>query len=300
LGSLHSENGKIAWLLSILYSRMGAIEDELDALNIAIDNNHERSRALIRRARLLSSLNRKEAALADLHRLLDPGTSTVFEIQPIIDLLRALEPDAWIAPVKRAIDQLQVSVPGYKTLMSALMSDRDKLPLVVQLGQRARSMSEEAKADTRIRSYLILALIGLGQFKLAMEMIGTEEEVLSREQPDDMFNYAVAQWGLENTPPVSLFERVIAVVQRRYPAPPDANVFQCIALSEMVLGRPERALSALELARSRARTEKAFSCWRYLDVTGREMLRDLDAMEALVDKVPAAEPEFFAEIKKLV
>lgn len=300
LGSLHSENGKIAWLLSILYSRMGATEDELDALNVAIDDNHERSRALIRRARLLSSLNRKDAALADLHRLLEPGTSTVFEIQPIIDLLRALEPEAWIAPVKRAIDQLQVSVPGYKTLMSALMSDRDKLPLVVQLGQRARSMSEEAKADATIRSYLILALIGLGQFQMAMDMIGTEEEVLTSDQAADIFNYAIAKWGIDKQPSKPLFQRVIDVIQRKYVSPPDANVFQCIALSEMVLGNPERALSAVELARSRARTEKAFSCWRYLDVTGREMLRDLDAMEQLIDKVPAPKPEFFAEFQKLV
>jgi MinD-like ATPase involved in chromosome partitioning or flagellar assembly len=300
LASLHAENGKIAWLLSILYSRMGAIEDELDALNVAIDGDYERSRALIRRARLLSSLNRKEPALADLNRLLEPGTSTVFEIQPIIDLLRALEPQSWMAPVKRAIDQLQVSVPGYKTLMSSLMSDRDKLPLVVQLGQRARSMSDEAKADSTIRSYLILALIGLGQFEFAMEMIGTEEEVRKSDRADDIFNFAIAQWGLNKKPSVPLFERVIAVVQRRFVAPPDANVFQCIALSEMVLGRADSARSALELARSRARTEKAFSCWRYLDVTGREMLRDLDAMEKLVDQVPAPEPEFFAEFQKLV
>jgi septum formation inhibitor-activating ATPase MinD len=300
LGSLHSENGKIAWLLSILYSRMGAIEDELDALNIAIDGDFERNRALIRRARLLSSLNRKEQALADLSRLLDSGTSTVFEIQPIIDLLRALEPQSWVAPVQRVIDQLQVSVPGYKTLMSSLMSDRDKLPLVVQLGQRARSMSDEARQDSTIRSYLILALIGLGRFELAMDLIGSEADILDSNRPDDIFNFAIAKWGVDGKPSLPLFERVIAVIERRFVTPPDANVFQCIALSQMVLGHPEEARVALELARSRARTEKAFSCWRYLDVTGREMRRDLDAMEEVVDKGPAAEPEFFAEARKLV
>jgi MinD-like ATPase involved in chromosome partitioning or flagellar assembly len=300
LGSLHSENGKIAWLLSILYSRMGAIEDELDALTVAIDGDVERNRALIRRARLLSSLNRRDQALADLNRLLDSGTSTVFEIQPIIDLLRALEPQSWVAPVQRAIDQLQVSVPGYKTLMSALMSDRDKLPLVVQLGQRARSMSDEARRDSNIRNNLILALIGIGRFELAMELIGAEAEVLDSDRPEDVFNYAIAKWGVDGKPSHDLFERVIAVIERRFITPPNANVFQCIALSQMVLGHADQARVALELARSRARTEKAFSCWRYLDVTGREMRRDLDAMEKLVDKVPAAEPEFLAEARKLV
>lgn len=300
IASLHSEDGKIAWLLSILYSRMGAIEDELDALNVAIDGDFQRNRALIRRARLLSSLNRKEQALADLNRLLDSGTATVFEIQPIIDLLRALDPESWIAPVRRAIDQLQVSVPGYKTLMGSLMSDRDKLPLVVQLGQRARAMSDEARQDSKIRSNLILALIGLRQFELAMDLIGSEADVLKSDRPDDIFNFAIAKWGIEGNPSLALFERVLAVIENQFVTPPDANVFQCIALAEMVLGHPDRARSAIEFARSRARTEKAFSCWRYLDVTGREMRRDLDAMEKLLDKVPPAEPEFLSEARKLV
>lgn len=301
LGSLHADNGKIGWLLSIVYSRMGAIEDELDALNTVIDADFERNRALIRRARLLSSLNRKDPALADLNRLLDSGTLTVFEILPIIDLLRALEPKSWITPVQRAIDQLQVSVPAYETLMKSLLSDRDKLPLVVQVGQRAQSLSDEARQNLTIRSYLILALIGLGRFELAMDTIGTEDEVLASDQADDIFNFAVAKWGIGGKPAPELFERVIEVINQRFLAPPDANTWQCLALSAMVLGRPDEAREALEFSRSRARTgERAFSCWRYLEVTGREMLRDLEAMEKLVDKVPPAEPEFFDEARKLV
>jgi MinD-like ATPase involved in chromosome partitioning or flagellar assembly len=300
LGSLHADNGKIAWLLSIVYSRMGAIEDELSALNVAIDAGFERNRALIRRARLLSSLNRKEPALADLNRLLDSGTTTVFEILPIIDLLRALE-KAWISPVQKALEQLQVSVPAYVTLMRSLMTERDKLPLVVEVGQRARSLSDEAFRHPAIRSYFILALIGLGRFQMAMDTIGTEEEVLASNQPADIFNFAIAKWGIEGKPSAELFERVIKAIDEAYFAPPDANVFQCLALSAMVLERGDDAREALEFARSRARTgEKAFSCWRYLEVTGREMVRDLEAMETLVDKVPAAEPDFFAEARKLV
>jgi hypothetical protein len=246
-------------------------------------------------------LNRKEPALADLNRLLDSGTSTVFEILPIIDLLRALEPKAWIGPVQRAIEQLQVGVPGYVTLMRSLMTERDKLPLVVEVGQRARSLSDEAFRHPAIRSYFILALIGLGRFQMAMDAIGTEDEVLGSSQPADIFNFAIAKWGIEGKPSIQFFERVIKAIDDAYFAPPDANIFQCLALSSMVLGKSDEAREALEFARSRARTgEKAFSCWRYLEVTGREMVRDLEAMEKLVDKEPAAEPEFFDEARKLV
>jgi|APFEC2959095171_1045051.scaffolds.fasta_scaffold00023_32 MinD-like ATPase involved in chromosome partitioning or flagellar assembly len=301
IGSIHSENGKICWLLSILYSRMGAIEDELTALNGAIDHDHERSRALIRRARLLSSLNRKEPALADLDRVLGSGTATVFEILPAIDLLRAIEPEGWVAPIQRAIDQLQASDAAYATLMRSLMTERDKLPLVVKVGRRALSLQNDGERDlTNIRSYMILALIGLGQFQLAMETIGEASTVLSGRRPDDLFNYAIAKWGLEGSAPTPFFERVIEVIKEEWTVP-DTNLYQCLALSEMVLGNSDAAATALDMARWRARTgERAFSCWRYLEVTGRAMRNDIAAMESNLAINPTPEPEFFAEVRRLI
>jgi MinD-like ATPase involved in chromosome partitioning or flagellar assembly len=300
IGSLHSESGKVGWLLSILYSRMGAIEDELTALTSAIDHDHERSRALIRRARLLSSLNRKEPALADLDRLLASGTATVFEILPAIDLLRAIEPTGWVTPIQTAIEQLQANSVAYVTLMRSLMTERDKLPLAVKVGQRAQSLHFDNVRDrTNIRSYLILALIGLGQFQLAMETIGDPAVVLSSRRPDDLFNFAIAQWGADGKPPVPFFRRMIEIVEEEESVP-DANLYQCLALAEMVLGDHAAAGAALEYARWRARTgERAFSCWRYLEVTGRAMLNDLTAMEKAVGQETPPEPAFFADVRRL-
>lgn len=301
IGSIHSESGKICWLLSIVYSRMGAIEDELAALTGAIDHDHERSRALIRRARLLSSLNHKEPALADLDRLLASGTATVFEILPVIDLLRAIESEGWVTPIQKAIDQLQASDVGYLTLMRSLMTERDKLPLAVKVGRRALSIDpDDEQVRTSIRSYLILALIGLGQFQLAMETIGDDASLLSSRRPDDLFNFAIAKWGAEGSPPAALFQRVADLVNEDG-LTLDANLYQCLALAEMVLGNSDAAHVAIEYARSRARTgERAFSCWRYLEVTGRGMLNDLAAMEQNVGAKPAPEPEFFAEVRRLL
>lgn len=301
IGSLHQDNGKVCWLLSIVYSRMGAIEDELSALNGAIDNDHERGRALIRRARLLSSLNRREPALADLDRLLGSGTATVFEILPAIDLLRAIEPKAWVAPIQHAIDQLQASGAAYNTLMRSLMTERDKLPLAIEVGRRALSHRLDNESERRsIRSYLILALIGVGQYPLALETIGDPESVLSRPRPDDIFNYAIAKWGVDGTPPLPFFRRLLEAVAEQGVVP-DANLYQCLALAHMVLGQDTDALASLEYARWRARTgERAFSCWRYLEVTGRAMLNDLAVMEKAVGVKPTPEPEFFAEVRRLI
>jgi hypothetical protein len=184
--------------------------------------------------------------------------------------------------------------------MRALMSERDKLPLAVKLGQRAQTMSDEFRTDINIRNYFILALIGLGQFRLAMDTIGDAEEVFASRRPDDLFNFALARWGAEGIAPLAYFERVVAILEEDTPKP-DANLYQCRALANMVVGRREEATAALEFARSRARTgERAFSCWRYLEVTGRGMLTDLATMEQNVGIEPAPEPEFFAEVRRLV
>lgn len=297
IGWLHPENGKLCWLLSILYSRMGAIEDELVALTGAIDHDHERGRALIRRARLLSSLDRKLPALADLDRVLTSGAVTVFEIQPAIDLLRAIKPDAWIEPIQRAIAQVQTSDVGFLTLIRSLMTERDKLPLAIEVSRRALATLPES-SHGRVRSYLILSLIGAGQFELAMDTIGDGEAVLSRRALDDLFNFAIARWGADGVPPAAFFERMLEVVDRYEPTA-GANLYQCIALAHMVLGQHDEAANALEIARSRARLgERDFSCWRYLEVTGRAMFEDLTAMERLVGQVPPPEPKFFADVKR--
>jgi tetratricopeptide (TPR) repeat protein len=300
IAARHPDSGLIGYWLSIVYSRMGALGDEIEALTRAIDHDYERSRSLIRRARLLSSVNHKEQALEDLHRLLGSGTATAFEILPSIDLLRALDPDGWVAPVQTAIEQLQASDQAYAMLMRSLMTERDKLPLAVKLGQRARSISGELGEGKFIRNYLILALIGLGQFRLAMDTIGDVDSLLSSDRADDLFNFGIAQWGAEGVASTPLFERVLAIIEDVKPVP-DANLHQCLAMCRMVLGQHEAARGAIESARSRARTgERAFSCWRYLEVTGRDMLNDLSVMEQAVGVEPAPEPAFFAEVRRLI
>jgi MinD-like ATPase involved in chromosome partitioning or flagellar assembly len=300
IGAYHSENGKICWLLSIVYSRMGAIEDELTALNGAIDHDHQRSRALTRRARLLSSLDRKEPALADLDRLLSSGTASVFELLPAIDLLRAIKPDAWIAPVERVIDKLRYTPVEYSALMRFLMTERDKLSLAVKVGQHALASNYDDNVHGDIRSHLILALIGLGQFERAIDMIGDAKDVIAEARADDLFNLSVALWGRDGQPPVELFEQLLDLIKGGNPGF-DTNLHQCVALAEMVTGDAEAASDSIEYARSRARTgERAFSCWRYLEVSGRQMLNDLSAMAQVVDTVPTPQPEFFAEMRRLV
>lgn len=302
ISALHPDNGRIGLLLSILYSRMGAVEDEINALNVAIEHDYDRNRCILRRARLLSSLNRKDPARSDLHQLLSSGTATAFEVLPAIDLLRAIDPLGWVSPIQTAIDQLQVSGPVYAMLMQSLMTERDKLPLAIRMGRHAlSSATPELRKGGEIQSQLILSLIGLGDFDLAMETITPERESLfESKKPDDIFNFAVAQWGSEGEPPADLFEHVLSVLGKGAFGL-DANLLQCRALAQLVLHRFDAATESLEAARSRARAGvRAFSCWRYLQVSGREMLTDLSQMAETLGGDAPFEPPFFREVRRLV
>lgn len=299
---LHPDNGKLGWLLSIVYSRMGAVRDEKETLSLAIDQGYQTGRAIIRRARLLSSIGHPKEAIEDLHRLLGSGT-TVFELLPAIDLLRAIDRENWVKPVQSAIDQLQANTAVYAMLMKSLMVDREKLPIAARAGQRALAVESGISADlAAIRSNLVLSYIGMGDFQLAIDRIGQDRAaVLAKGKAHEVFNFAIAQWGLESAPPLDLFERVLTILDSDAPVKQDTNLFQCRALTEMVLGRSDAALASLDTARSCARAgTRDFSCWRYLWTTGAEMLADLDAMAEVVASGSEARPPFFDEVRRLV
>lgn len=302
IAALHPDNGKLAWLLSILYSRMGAVEDELEALGRAIDNGFERSRSIIRRVRALSSLNRQSEALEELSGLLNSGTATAFEILPAIDLMRALKPEGWLAPIQDALDQLQANGATYQALIQSLLSEREKLPLAVRIAQRALPAEADTAAHRKIMHVnLVLSLIGLGRFELAMETISpARAAMLESHAIEDVFNYAIAEWGSIGAAPQDLFLHTLALMGEQERVP-DANLLQCRALAEAVVGETSAARHSIDRAKAHARRgARVFSCWRYLDVSGRMMLKDLSVMEEQLEQSGVVEPAFFQEVRRLV
>ena len=302
IAALHPGSGRIGWLLSILYNRMGALEEEREALTLAIDQAYpERNRAIIRRARVLASLDDKVAASADIKDLLASGAADVFDILSSIDLLRALEPQEWITPIQRAIEQLQESSDAYPALLPSLMSDRGRLPVAVSLAKRTLEKGVASPRERQqVHSWLVLSLIGLGHFQAAIDTILDEAaDYATISRTSNMFNYAVAHWGLTGQPSQEMFERVLQMLQD-FPVKADANLYQCRALAEIVTGRQEAAAQSIELARSRARTGVlVFSCWQYLEVSSAAMLADLSAMSHAIGE-ERVEPSFFSEVRRLV
>ena len=68
-----------------------------------------------------------------------------------------------------------------------------------------------------------------------------------------------------------------------------------------MVGETSAARHSIDRAKAHARRgARVFSCWRYLDVSGRMMLKDLSVMEEQLEQSGVVEPAFFQEVRRLV
>ena len=131
------------------------------------------------------------------------------------------------------------------------------------------------------RVNLALALIGNGQYQKALEILGDKAKILRTQSIEDAFNFACAQWAVTGTPPLDVFAQVHDLAQRDSDRN-DPNFFQCLAMTNYVLGKTVVAQNMLTKAKfsiAAREREAVFSCWRYLLVNKNEFVADLQEME---------------------
>jgi tetratricopeptide (TPR) repeat protein len=138
-----------------------------------------------------------------------------------------------------------------------------------------------------------LGLIALSRFREAMQFLGPTRPTEMDDIPR-IFNYAMAEWGETNHPPIDLLTLVSEADRRGVPraARQSPNYQQCMAIAYWAAGDLIKANSccveALEL--SRQRRPQIVSCWRYLNVSPKEFSKDVEAIQALIrgdNRVPA-------------
>lgn len=184
----------------------------------------------------------------------------------------------------------QLDVTAVVRLTSDLMTSRELL--------RASKSILLAWKDSRPPSdvpslqwsnQLAITLIGLGDFDEAVRLLDSRLQDGAPDIPD-VFNYAMASWGLTKNVPLAHLQKAIELDSQSERS--DANYEQCLALVLALLGRSQEARD--RIGNSRCLIEKipvpTFSCWRYLVVTNEEFRADLDAMAQSLDSgniVPA-------------
>jgi predicted Zn-dependent protease len=189
------------------------------------------------------------------------------------------------------------SKPKPKTKPTKARTKPKKAPARAKAGPKATKKKPRAASESND----VLVLIAEQSFPRAMTLIAASPTAaLALTEPAPVFNYAAALWGREGVPSVPLFKRAFELAsasQWDSDNAESANFHQCLALAAAVAGDRAVARSALEKSRrfaGRLGAAKEFSGWRYRDVRRGEFLKDLEAMERLLED-PSTVPAFVSK-----
>lgn len=282
----HPDDGQIAWELAPIYHQIGQFDSEFEALSIAIAGGHNRATALRFRALNLLSQGETIAAKQDVVEVLKTVDTSAVDISAAIEVLRMLDPSGWIETVAETgaiarlepIDRFQIA----DHLTVDIAGSRLAADIIEGLKPDARSV-----VDTNLR---VLSLIGSAQFAAAIDEIGlSRSQILEVTDIQEVFNYAMASWGLNGSPDLALVRRVDDLDKDRHRSSA-ANYHQCLALIKAVLGDFQGSLERLAMARAVLGPGYVFSCWRYLKVNRTEMRRDLIDMEGAIRRENVTPP----------
>lgn len=276
--SKHSLDGEICWLVAAVYNEIGDFTNEMEALSGAIKAGYNVQKSQLNRAFILLRQARRDEAKEDLLSVLHSTTTAPTELRSAIEALKPLDPN-WVELIEGLPILEQLASEEVGIVSAALQSDPRAVPLAARLLEKAYADADEpAGLNMHLHTDLILSLISSGQFRKAMAVISaSKEQVISDAKIEDVFNYAMAEWGQNGIPPQDLFELVLTLAKSDFDR--NANFDQCLALASAILGDADNALKFLNSAREKTERGAIFSCWTYLHRQRSEMLSDLDEME---------------------
>lgn len=297
----HENDGEIAYRSARVFDMLGDQVEELRALDIAINQGYEFNQALLERAHVYATLERRNDAKADLLALLENKGATVFEIVPALQLLKFIDDDddtSWLFGVEKALTRDDDEFQTLANLHTYLMTFSETMPMLAE--RFLKSMHSQALSDDNrevARNTAALAFIRCREFAQARSVLQSRDGT-PKVQATTLFNLAMAESGLQGSPAVQRFANVIEALPEAPPRSP--NMHQCYGLTHAILGNTEAALKDLELAVSTANPGALmFSCWRYLYVQGVDFQRDCEAIAQRIKNGESLLPPFFHDQGKV-
>jgi MinD-like ATPase involved in chromosome partitioning or flagellar assembly len=273
----HSQDAEVLGKLAAVRGRQRKNEEALAILTQALSSGVNEPDLFLRRAQVFVSLGQGESAVADVKQALANPNSTAFDLGVSIRMLREIQPDSvYLISQSPALDHLEPDVDFVRELEAS----PETLSLAVRLMSRWLQNTKDQEIHEMLQTELILCLIGKGSYQEALSLFGR-----SRVNPDtldtrDSFNYAMALWGLEGTPPLDFLLR-LAESTKDFANSKDPNNLQCFSLVNRMIGQVEVANELLAKARETnlKRGASSFSCWSYLKVSVAGFTNDLEEMQ---------------------
>ncbi|AZO60376.1 MAG: hypothetical protein E5X23_27990 [Mesorhizobium sp.] len=277
IGRIHSADGEVAWVLATVYKSLGNLSNELNALNDALTAGYNSANVHLRRAFNLMSQSRVAEARDDLLAVVASETTRPIELTSAIEALRAIDPD-WYRALEVSPALLNLESSDLSRLSEVLMTETNGLKIAYKIFERSLINNEQATNDF-VRNHFALTLIGLGQFADAVSFISSDRsELVSGGDTPAIFNFAMAEWGLNGTPPYELITYLVSSDKKEI-SPHGANYFQCLALCYALSDDYTTARSYIANAKRSLGPGRIFSSWRYRYVDRDSMIEDLEEMD---------------------
>ena len=278
----HASDGEILRALARVRRRQHRIDEAIALLDQATTAGLTDAELLLARGELHAMKNNNEAAVADLTRVLEMSEVSDLQVNVAVRLLADLDaPILSRLPSSRALGTLDLE--SQLAVSKELSFSRESLTVALEL-LRSIALRHDLKAHQRdhVKTELSLCLIGLGQFAEAMATICPTRPDPKALGVPEAFNYAMAEWGMTKMPPRDLFARVVELDNQKKLSGPNCD--QCLSIALHAIGEVDSASQRLADARQQMMTSPRpdFSAWRYLRVDPDQFLRDLDAIEQLL------------------
>lgn len=290
-------DGEIHFRVALIFELLGNSHDALSLLSsAAIEQHYATAPMFATRARLSHRLGNAEDAVRDLNLMLNATDATLESFLEVVQLIDQLTPTLFdLIPDSKAFKSLLLKDQLF--LAFQFDSNENQLKAHATILNRLQHKNIDGYPSDYLNGSLSLALIGIGDFNAAIEVLKPANGDNSSLNINDAFNLAMATWGRDKTPPVSLLNLVI---NKDAELSPDlsngANYLQCIAICHAALGNIEKARIFLADSRKKIEsgTAREFSAWSFSKVSPQVFLSHLGEIEKLINGENIL-PKFIAE-----
>ena len=185
-------------------------------------------------------------------------------------------------------------------LASSFNHSHEYLPLTVALWEQILAGDQISSVRLeQARHSLGMSFMGMGRFSDAARVFRKEKQSIDDMSIVDAFNYGMAMWGVNGATDAEAFQHVVDMDRSDSQKEKTPNYLLCMAIAYWATGDGEAGLEYVDRAQAglhalRGRSE--FSCWRYLRVSARGFVEDLEDIRSIIKDGSAPLPRFMAPV----
>lgn len=279
---LHGDNGELLFMIAEILRRQGKHDQAVSVLDSAANTGYKTPQLWLELAECHLLTDEDEGqVISAIDKLLADPKAGEYQVNHAVQLLAQVDPQRLLglpdAPAVRSMDGdgLLWLARELNESVEAAFASHKLLARAVTLPDVSEEFLDACRLELSLRS------VALGRFDEAKQIIQRAVEDLDSAHIAHRFNHAIADWGERGTPDADAFRRVVQ--DDPHETRDDANFFQCLALAAWASGNGDLACEHLDAARSAIMNapKPTFSCWRYLTVSLKAFMDDLEQMKAL-------------------